>query len=172
MCRLITDDDGCDGEPRGRATLRLLQTRLDRGGHRAVLLRQGTGGRGESLWEGHGERQDTEGRCEGLWEVHVGRQGTGGKKVRACERGMGNGKVQRDGARACGRDTGMRKGKVGRGPDGTEQTGPTTVSGFVRVCKSSWLDCPGASFMNRRRLCQLTAAILTSDLTTHIMWVL
>ena len=30
---------------------------------------------------------------------------------------------------------------------------------------------PGAGFMNRRRLCQLTAAILTSDLTTH-MWVL
>ena len=30
---------------------------------------------------------------------------------------------------------------------------------------------PGASFMNRRRLCQLTAAILTSDLTTR-MWVL
>ena len=29
----------------------------------------------------------------------------------------------------------------------------------------------GAGFMNRRRLCQLTAAILTSDLTTH-MWVL
>ena len=27
---------------------------------------------------------------------------------------------------------------------------------------------PGADFMNRRRLCQLTAAILTSDLTTHI----
>ena len=26
---------------------------------------------------------------------------------------------------------------------------------------------PGAGFMNRRRLCQLTAAILTSDLTTH-----
>ena len=26
----------------------------------------------------------------------------------------------------------------------------------------------GAGFMNRRRLCQLTAAILTSDLTTHI----
>ena len=25
----------------------------------------------------------------------------------------------------------------------------------------------GAGFMNRRRLCQLTAAILTSDLTTH-----
>ena len=30
---------------------------------------------------------------------------------------------------------------------------------------------PGAGFMNRRRLCQLTAAISTSDLTTH-MWVL
>ena len=30
---------------------------------------------------------------------------------------------------------------------------------------------PGAGFMNRRRLCQLTAAIWTSDLTTH-MWVL
>ena len=29
----------------------------------------------------------------------------------------------------------------------------------------------GAGFMNRRRLCQLTAAILTSDLTTHV-WVL
>ena len=29
----------------------------------------------------------------------------------------------------------------------------------------------GAGFINRRRLCQLTAAILTSDLTTH-MWVL
>ena len=27
---------------------------------------------------------------------------------------------------------------------------------------------PGAGFMNRRRLCQLTAAILTSDLTTHV----
>ena len=26
----------------------------------------------------------------------------------------------------------------------------------------------GAGFMNRRRLCQLTAAILTSDLTTHL----
>ena len=26
----------------------------------------------------------------------------------------------------------------------------------------------GAGFMNRRRLCQLTAAILTSDLTTHM----
>ena len=26
---------------------------------------------------------------------------------------------------------------------------------------------PGAGFMNRRRLCQLTAAILTSDLTTR-----
>ena len=29
----------------------------------------------------------------------------------------------------------------------------------------SW---PEAGFMNRRRLCQLTAAILTSDLTTHM----
>ena len=28
-------------------------------------------------------------------------------------------------------------------------------------------ELPGAGFMNRRRLCQLTAAILTSDLTTH-----
>ena len=27
---------------------------------------------------------------------------------------------------------------------------------------------PGAGFTNRRRLCQLTAAILTSDLTTHM----
>ena len=30
----------------------------------------------------------------------------------------------------------------------------------------------GAGFTNRRRLCQLTAAILISDLTTHNMWVL
>ena len=36
---------------------------------------------------------------------------------------------------------------------------------------SSFLTIPGAGFMNRRRLCQLTAAILTSDLTTY-MWVL
>ena len=37
----------------------------------------------------------------------------------------------------------------------------------------SWHDAlnPGAGLMNRRRLCQLTAAILTSDLTTP-MWVL
>ena len=28
--------------------------------------------------------------------------------------------------------------------------------------------CPEAGFMNHRRLCQLTTAILTSDLTTHI----
>ena len=37
------------------------------------------------------------------------------------------------------------------------------------ACRAS--ASPGAGFMNRRRLCQLTAAILTSDLTTH-MWVL
>ena len=33
------------------------------------------------------------------------------------------------------------------------------------------LSTPGAGFMNRRRLCQLTAVILTSNSTTH-MWVL
>ena len=30
------------------------------------------------------------------------------------------------------------------------------------------LNAPGAGFMNRRGLCQLTAAILTSDLTTRM----
>ena len=35
-----------------------------------------------------------------------------------------------------------------------------------------FVQLPGAGFMNRRRLCQLTAAILTSDLTTRtrVLW--
>ena len=39
------------------------------------------------------------------------------------------------------------------------------------VWRAGGSQSPGAGFMNRRRLCQLTAAILTSDLTT-CMWVL
>ena len=42
---------------------------------------------------------------------------------------------------------------------------------FSQRTINEWNRLPGAGFMNRRRLCQLTAAILTSDLTTH-MWVL
>ena len=45
------------------------------------------------------------------------------------------------------------------------------VSHDVKTLANSLSMNPGAGFMNRRRLCQLTAAILTSDLTTH-MWVL
>ena len=43
--------------------------------------------------------------------------------------------------------------------------------GLAIPCILAITQPPGAGFMNRRRLCQLTAAILTSDLTTQ-MWVL
>ena len=47
----------------------------------------------------------------------------------------------------------------------------TAVHAYMRTTYVHVHFCAGAGFMNRRRLCQLTAAILTSDLTTH-MWVL
>ena len=54
----------------------------------------------------------------------------------------------------------------------TLEDGPSYDFANTGVAKIHKLACtPGAGFMNRRRLCQLTAAILTSDLTTR-MWVL
>ena len=47
---------------------------------------------------------------------------------------------------------------------------PGNVCYTVNVFKNkidNYFKRSGAGFMNRRRLCQLTAAILTSNLTTH-----
>ena len=56
-----------------------------------------------------------------------------------------------------------------------QPTGEVEDPGFIQTKVSrppgSNHVIPGAGFMNRRRLCQLTAAILTSDLTKH-RWVL